>query len=77
MVRGVGRTEGTLLVTAVLVALVTTGVQAKAPGTWFLEVVWILLGLPLVVAERVLPVLVPLLRLKTPLATAELLLVKL
>ena len=52
MVRGVGRTEGTLLVTAVLVALVTTGVQAKAPGTWFLEVVWILLGLPLVVALR-------------------------
>jgi putative membrane protein len=52
MVRGVGRTEGTLLVTAVLAVLVATGVQAKAPGTWFLEVVWILLGLPLVVALR-------------------------
>lgn len=52
MVRGVGRTEGTLLAGAVLAALVATGVQAKSPGTWLLEVVWVLIGLPLVVALR-------------------------
>ncbi|MER6669846.1 DUF2238 domain-containing protein [Amycolatopsis japonica] len=52
MVRGVGRTEGTLLAGAVLAVLVATGVQAKSPGTWLLEVVWVLIGLPLVVALR-------------------------
>lgn len=52
MVRGVGRTEGLLLVAVVLVALVVTGTQAKAIGTWFLEVVWVLVGLPLVLVLR-------------------------
>ncbi|MEV6909892.1 DUF2238 domain-containing protein [Amycolatopsis sp. NPDC051071] len=52
MVRGVGRVEGTLLAGVVLVALVVTGLQAKSLGTWFLEVVWVLAGLPLVLALR-------------------------
>lgn len=52
MVRGAGRAEGTLLVAVVLAVLVATGVQAKSPGTWFMEVVWVLAGLPLVLALR-------------------------
>ncbi|WP_181772587.1 DUF2238 domain-containing protein [Amycolatopsis pittospori] len=52
MVRGVGRTEGMLLAGVVLAALVATGIQAKSLGTWFLEVVWVLIGLPLVIALR-------------------------
>ncbi|MFK0244916.1 DUF2238 domain-containing protein [Amycolatopsis azurea] len=52
MVRGVGRVEGVLLAVVVLTALVVTGIQAKSPGTWLLEVVWVLIGLPLVVALR-------------------------
>ncbi|KDN18567.1 hypothetical protein DV20_28655 [Amycolatopsis rifamycinica] len=41
-----------LLAGVVLAALVVTGVQARSPGTWFLEVVWVLLGWPVVVALR-------------------------
>ncbi|EMD23209.1 hypothetical protein C791_7449 [Amycolatopsis azurea DSM 43854] len=52
MVRGVGRVEGVLLAVVVLTALVVTGIQAKSPGTWLLEVVWVMIGLPLVVALR-------------------------
>ncbi|WP_200876512.1 DUF2238 domain-containing protein [Amycolatopsis rifamycinica] len=52
MVRGAGRAEGMLLAGVVLAALVVTGVQARSPGTWFLEVVWVLLGWPVVVALR-------------------------
>ncbi|GAB3721739.1 DUF2238 domain-containing protein [Amycolatopsis oliviviridis] len=52
MVRGVGRVEGTLLAGVVLAALAVTGILAKSPGTWLLEVVWVLIGLPLVVALR-------------------------
>ncbi|MBE1470606.1 DUF2238 domain-containing protein [Kibdelosporangium phytohabitans] len=52
MVRGVGRTEGMLLAGVVLAALVVTGAQARSLGTWFMEVVWVLAGLPLVIALR-------------------------
>ena len=52
MVRGVGRTEGILLAGSVVAVLVVTGVLARSPGTWLLEVVWVLIGLPLVVALR-------------------------
>ncbi|MFJ1767133.1 DUF2238 domain-containing protein [Amycolatopsis sp. NPDC088138] len=52
MVRTVGRAEGTLLVSVVLAVLVVTGVQAKSTGTWFMEVVWVLAGLPLVLIVR-------------------------
>ncbi|WP_089951280.1 DUF2238 domain-containing protein [Lentzea xinjiangensis] len=51
-VRGPGRAEGWLLAGVVVVALVTTGVLAKSVGTWALEVVWVLAGLPLVIALR-------------------------
>ncbi|MBM7865058.1 DUF2238 domain-containing protein [Lentzea nigeriaca] len=49
-VRGVGRTEGRVLAGVVIAALVASGVQARSLGTWVLEVVWVLIGLPLVVA---------------------------
>ncbi|WP_086840095.1 DUF2238 domain-containing protein [Amycolatopsis kentuckyensis] len=52
MVRGAGRAEGMLLAGVVVAALVVTGVTARAPGTWLLEVVWVLIGLPLVLALR-------------------------
>ncbi len=52
MVRGVGRAEGILLAGVVVAALVATGLQAGSLGTWFMEVVWVLIGLPLVVALR-------------------------
>lgn len=52
MVRGAGRAEGMLLAGVVVAALVVTGVLARAPGTWLLEVVWVLIGLPLVLALR-------------------------
>jgi putative membrane protein len=41
-----------LLAGVVVAALVVTGVLARAPGTWLLEVVWVLIGLPLVLALR-------------------------
>ena len=49
-VRGVGRIEGWALAGVVVAALVATGVQAKSLGTWVLEVVWVLIALPLIVA---------------------------
>jgi putative membrane protein len=49
-VRGVNRIEGWLLAGVVVAALVVTGVPARSLGTWLLEVVWVLIGLPLVVA---------------------------
>ena len=49
---GVSRIEGWVLAGVVIAALVATGVQAKSLGTWVLEVVWVLIGLPLVVALR-------------------------
>ncbi|ONI81456.1 hypothetical protein ALI144C_19175 [Actinosynnema sp. ALI-1.44] len=52
MVRGVGRAEGMVLAGVVVAALVVTGVQARSPGTWLLEVVWVVAGLPLVIALR-------------------------
>ncbi|WIX91418.1 DUF2238 domain-containing protein [Amycolatopsis sp. DG1A-15b] len=52
MVRGTGRAEGMLLVAVVVAALAVTGVRASSPGTWLLEVVWVLMGLPLVLALR-------------------------
>ncbi|SDW62076.1 putative membrane protein [Amycolatopsis xylanica] len=48
----VGRTEGGLLVAVVLAALAWTGTHATSLGTWVLEVVWVLIGLPLVLALR-------------------------
>ncbi|HWM05289.1 MAG TPA: DUF2238 domain-containing protein [Actinophytocola sp.] len=50
--RGVTRREGYLLVSILLVALVWSGIGAKSQGTWVLEVVWILLGAPLVLLNR-------------------------
>jgi putative membrane protein len=51
-----GRVEGWLLVGVVVAALVWSGVAPAVPGTWFLEVVWVLVGLPLVlVAWRWFP----------------------
>lgn len=47
--RGVSRAEGWVLVVVVIAALVATGVRARSLGTWVLEVVWVLIGLPLVV----------------------------
>ncbi|ALG14842.1 hypothetical protein AOZ06_16840 [Kibdelosporangium phytohabitans] len=41
-----------LLAGVVLAALVVTGAQARSLGTWFMEVVWVLAGLPLVIALR-------------------------
>jgi putative membrane protein len=49
---GVSRREGFLLVGIVVAALVWSAVGAKSLGTWALEVVWILLGAPLVIAYR-------------------------
>ncbi|WP_158882205.1 DUF2238 domain-containing protein [Amycolatopsis anabasis] len=48
----VGRTEGLVLVAVVVAALAWTGIGAKSLGTWLLEVVWVLIGLPLVVLAR-------------------------
>lgn len=48
--QGTGRVEGRVLVGVVLAALLATGLQAKSLGTWTLEVVWVLVGLPLVIA---------------------------
>lgn len=51
-VSGVGRLEGMALVAVVLVALAWTGTHATSPGTWLLEVSWVLAGLPLIVLAR-------------------------
>jgi putative membrane protein len=46
------RKEGLLLVAGVLGALVWSGIAPHDRLTWLLEVVWVLLGLPLVLALR-------------------------
>ena len=48
MPRTPGRIEGWALVGAVLAVLVWSGIGPYERGTWFLEIVWILVGLPLV-----------------------------
>jgi putative membrane protein len=52
LVRGAGRIEGRVLAGVVVVALVVTGLQTRSLGTWTLEVVWVVIGLPLVLALR-------------------------
>lgn len=47
-VTSVDRIEGFALIGVLLAALVWTGSHAVSLGTWTLEVVWVLLGLPLV-----------------------------
>ena len=51
-VRTVTRREGYLLVAILAAALVWSAIGAKSIGTWGLEVVWILLGAPLVLLNR-------------------------
>ncbi|MFI7678023.1 DUF2238 domain-containing protein [Actinophytocola sp. NPDC049390] len=48
----VSRREGVLLVGIVVVALVWSAIGAKSIGTWALEVVWVLVGAPLVLVFR-------------------------
>jgi putative membrane protein len=48
----VTRREGLLLVAVLVAALVWSAIGAKSLGTWALEVVWILLGAPLVIIYR-------------------------
>ncbi|KOV85217.1 DUF2238 domain-containing protein [Nocardia sp. NRRL S-836] len=51
-VHGPGRVEGRVLTGVVVAALLVTGLLAKSLGTWALEVVWVVAGLPLVLALR-------------------------
>jgi putative membrane protein len=51
-VRTVSRREGFLLVTILAAALVWSAIGARSLGTWALEVVWILIGAPLVLLNR-------------------------
>jgi putative membrane protein len=51
-VRTVTRPEGYLLVAILVVALVWSAIGAKSLGTWALEVVWIVIGAPLVLLNR-------------------------
>src|ERR1044072_93550 len=51
-VRTVSRREGLLLLAILLAALVASAIGAKSLGTWALEVVWILLGAPIVLLNR-------------------------
>jgi putative membrane protein len=48
----VSRREGVLLLAVLVVALVWSAIGAKSLGTWALEVVWIILGAPLVLVFR-------------------------
>jgi putative membrane protein len=48
----VSRREGLLLVAVLVAALVWSAIGAKSLGTWALEVVWILVGTPLVLLYR-------------------------
>ena len=48
----VSRREGVLLLAIVVAALVWSAIGAKSLGTWALEVVWVFLGAPLVLAFR-------------------------
>lgn len=49
---GVSRREGLVLLGILVVALVWSAVGATSLGTWALEVVWILVGAPLVILNR-------------------------
>jgi putative membrane protein len=49
---GVSRREGAVLIGVLVVALVWSAVGAKSLGTWALEVVWIVIGAPLVILNR-------------------------
>jgi len=51
-VRTVSRREGQLLLAILLAALVVSAIGAKSLGTWALEVVWILIGAPIVLLNR-------------------------
>jgi putative membrane protein len=51
-VRSVTRREGLLLVAILVVALGWSAVGAKSLGTWALEVVWIVIGAPIVLLNR-------------------------
>ncbi|HEV7652480.1 MAG TPA: DUF2238 domain-containing protein [Actinophytocola sp.] len=51
-VRTVSRREGMLLLAILLAALVASAIGAASIGTWALEVVWIVLGVPVVLANR-------------------------
>lgn len=51
-VRTVSRREGYLLVAILVVALGWSAIGARSLGTWALEVVWILIGAPLVLLNR-------------------------
>jgi putative membrane protein len=48
----VSRTEGSVLVGVLLLALAWTGINAVSLGTWVLEVVWVLIGLPVILVLR-------------------------
>ncbi|HEV7976942.1 DUF2238 domain-containing protein [Amycolatopsis sp.] len=48
----VSRTEGSVQVGILLLALAWTGINAVSLGTWVLEVVWVLIGLPLILLLR-------------------------
>jgi putative membrane protein len=49
---GVSRREGAVLIGIVIVALVWSAIGAHSLGTWALEVVWIVIGAPLVILNR-------------------------
>jgi putative membrane protein len=51
-VRSVSRREGYLLVAILVIALVWSAIGAKSLGTWALEVVWIVIGAPIVLLNR-------------------------
>lgn len=51
-VRTVSRREGLLIVGVVAAALVVTGIGARSPGTWALEVVWVVAGAAVVLTLR-------------------------
>jgi putative membrane protein len=48
----VSRAEGSVQVGILLLALAWTGINAVSLGTWVLEVVWVLIGLPLILVLR-------------------------
>jgi len=48
----VSRTEGSVQVGILLLALAWTGINAVSLGTWVLEVVWVLVGLPVILVLR-------------------------
>lgn len=48
----VSRTEGSVQIAILVVALAWTGINAVSLGTWVLEVVWVLIGLPVILVLR-------------------------